>query len=772
MQGLSGMVKNKLEPKDILYKIGVPKVKDEEICYTVPGYDGIIDKLKSFLSIDYEGYNIYIIDDYSKSKVDTIIEEAKKVFKDKNLKDICYVVMEDEKAPEALLLSCGMGSELKNSLEEIQNTYGEIVNNFYYGNIRQKDKIIKEIQSKKNELINSLFDIAKEEGFEVRLTKNGFNFMPIRDGEELSDSDYDSLDLKMKEEMLIKVSKLKDKARDILEVIKNEEHEGIQRIKEVLLQYLVEEINPCKSKCFCLFNNEEKALEYLKYVCENIEKNIVEIYSTSYDEDEEKINEAIYRYCVNVLVDNSEEDACNVIFEEDPTLNNLMGTIEYENHNGTYITDVNLIKAGSLLKANNGCLIMRASALFSTPSSYYYLRKALINGKVKFDHNKSYLELLTFNNLRPTPIDINVKIILLGDYETYEILYNMDDDFKRIFRVRLEYDSEIENNEINRRAIVKDIKVVSHMEGLMNFDDSAVREIFRFLSRKADSRKKLLYDEVELNRILITADRKARRLGKDTIKGEDIEESLYEKSLIENHLLESYKESRIILPMDERLVGSVNGLSVIDLGYSSFGRPLRITCTCYKGTGCIIDVQKESNLSGNIHNKAVSILTGLINKLFGGYSSIPVDFHLSFEQIYGKVEGDSASVAEIAAIISALTKLPIVQGIAVTGSINQFGEVQPIGGVNEKIEGFYEICKLKGSLKGKGVLLPKSNVDNIVLKPEVEAAVEKGLFNLYTMEKLDDALEVLMGDDKTKVEDIMAAAAKEIKKYTARNKNN
>jgi predicted ATP-dependent protease len=764
-------VKNKLEPKDILYRLDIPKINEEEICYSVPSYDGIIEKLKSFLNIDSQGYNIYIIDEYSKYKVDTIIKEAKKVYKQRSLKDICYVVMEDDKAPEAIILSGGMGSELKNSLEEMQNCYADIVNNFYHGNIRQKDKIIKDIQRKKNELINSLFEMAKEEGFEVKLTKNGFSFMPIKDGEAISESDYDGLDLKMKEEMLNKVSNLKDKARDILDDIKSEENEGLQKIKEVFLKYLVQEINTSKSKCFCLFNHEVKGLDYLKFVCENIEKRIVEVYSTSYEEDEEKLNEAIYRYCVNVLVDNSGEDTCNVIFEEDPSLNNLMGTIEYENHNGNYITDVSLIKAGSLLKANNACIIMRASTLFSSPSSYFFLKKALVNEKVKFEHNKSYLELLTLNSLKPAPIDINVKVILIGDYESYDVLYNMDEDFKRIFRVRLEYDSEIENNEANCKVLTKDMKSVIKEEGLLNFEDSALSEVFRFLSRKADSRKKFLYDEVEINRALMTVDRKVRSKGKSVIKAEDVIENLYEKSIMENHLLESYKESRILLPMEEKLVGSVNGLSVIDLGYSSFGRPLRITCSCYKGNGSIVDVQKESNLSGNIHNKSVSILTGLINRIFGGYTSIPVDFHLSFEQIYGKVEGDSASVAEITAIISALSKIPINQGIAVTGSINQFGEVQPIGGINEKIEGFYEICKLKGSIKDKGVLLPKSNVENIVLKPEVEAAVEKGIFNLYTMENLDDALNVLLGDDKTKAEDIMAAAAKEIKKYTARTKS-
>jgi predicted ATP-dependent protease len=656
-------------------------------------------------------------------------------------------------------------------LEEIQSSYADIVYNFYHSNVREKDSIIKDIQRKRNEMINYLFDIAKAEGFEVKATKNGFSFMPIKEGEAMTERDFDDLDFDLKEEILNKVSALKDKAHDILEEIKTEESEGLQKIREVLLKYLVQEVNTCKSKCFCTFKNEQKGLDYLKFVCENIEKRLVEVYSTSYEVDEEKFNEVIYKYCVNILVDSSDTEASNVIFEEDPTLNNLMGTIEYESHNGNYITDISLIKAGSLLKANGGCLILRVSSLFSNSASYIYLKKTLLSGKLKFDHSRGYLELLTLNSLKPAAIDVNLKVVLIGDYETFDILYNMDEDFKKIFRIKLQYDPEVENTESNNKVIIEDIRTIIKENNMLDFEESAIREVFRYLSRKVGSRKKYIYDEIEINKILTTVDKNAKKMDKNSVKAVDLEKTLYEKELVEKHILESYKDSRILLPIEDKLIGSINGLSVIDLGYTSFGRPLRITCSCYKGDGNIIDVQKESNLSGNIHNKSINILKGLINKLFGGYSSIPVDFHISFEQIYGKVEGDSASVAEMVAIISALSKLPINQGIAVTGSINQFGEVQPIGGINEKIEGFYDICKLKGGVKDKGVLLPKSNVENIVLRPDVEEAVDKGIFNLYVMENIEDALMVLIGDDKIKVEDIMAAAAKEIKKYNARSKS-
>lgn len=764
-------MKLELAAKEIVFKADIPKVKEEDRICNIPAYDEILDQISTYVSMKSDGYNIYLIDNYSKYKIENIIDAIKDSLRGQKVKDICYVVMEDDKEPEPIIISKGGGTELKSALEEIQNSYSDLVYSFYNNTLPQKDEIIKDIQKRRNDMIAVLLETAKEHGFDVRPTTNGFSFVPLKEGESASEKDYDNLNIDLKDDMLNKVSLLKGKAKEILDTIKTEESEALHKIKEVMLKYLVEEASPIKAKFFAYFKEEQKALDYLKFVCENVEKNLVEIYSTSFEEDEERLNEAIYQYGVNVVVDNSEMEIPNVIFEEDPTLNNLMGSIEYENHNGNYVTDVSLMKAGSLLKANGGCLIIRASSLFSNSAAYHYLKKTLLTGKLKFDHTRNYLELLTLNSLKPKPVDLEVKVILLGDYETYDILYNMDEDFKYVFKVRLEYDSLIENNLVNNKIIVNNLNTMIMKNSLLNFEDEAFREIFRYLSRKAESRKKYVYDDIDIDRIMISVDNSARRRKKNSIRAEDVIESLYQKDLIEKHLMDSYKEERILFRIEDKIIGSINGLSVIDLGYVSFGKPFRITCSCYKGEGNIVDTQKESNMSGNIHNKSVSILKGLINKILGGYTSIPVDFHISFEQIYGKVEGDSASVAEITSLISALSKMPINQGIAVTGSINQFGEVQPVGGISEKIEGFYNICKLKGTIKDKGVLLPKLNKDSIVLKPEVEEAIENGGFHIYTMDSLEDALTVLIGDNKHTAEEILEAAAKEIKKYNMRSKN-
>lgn len=761
---------NQLEARDILYQATVPDINDKNYSYSIPEYEELLEKMKTFLGIDSPGYNIYLIDEYSDHRISTIINYLKNIYDNKEKQDICYVIMEDEKSPEAIIVAKGKGAELKNSLEDIQNNYFNIVYNFYNNNITEKNIILKEVQEKRNELIDKLVNMAKEEGFKVKAASTGFNFVPIKEEKALLESEFELLDSKEKEEITDKVRDLKEKAHEILDNIKLHELEALQKLKELLLKYLIEEANDVKIKYFKCFEQEKNALDYLKFVCDNIERSLVDIYSSSIDDDEDKLHEAIYKYAINLLIDNRNDDCSIVNFEDDPTLSNLMGTIEYENINGNYLTDINHIKAGSFLKSNGGCLILRASDLFSYKSSYFYLKKALINEKVKFDHTKSYLGLLALNSMNPKPIETKVKVVIIGDYETYDILYTMDEDFRRAFKIRLEYDSSVNNNESNRRILAKNILWQVKDKSLTTIDSSAIQEIFRFLSKRAENRNKFLYDEVELNKIIMCLDGYAKKKKRNLIKSEDVEEALYEKDYIEKNLHQGYKESRILLPIEDKLVGSVNGLSVIDVGYTRFGRPIRITCSCHKGDGYIIDAQKESNLSGNIHNKSVSILTGLINRLFGGYNTIPIDFHISFEQVYGKVEGDSASVAEIISIISSLSKIPINQTIAVTGSINQFGEVQSIGGINEKIEGFFDICKLKSTVEGKGVLLPRSNVNNIVLRPEVEKAIEKGIFKLYFMDSLEDAMTVLMGDGKLKAEEILEVANKEVKKYSGRGK--
>ncbi|WP_291572750.1 AAA family ATPase [Clostridium sp. UBA4548] len=761
-----------LTPKDIIYDFNINRVSTSGEKWMLPQYLEAYKKIKTALQIDNDGYNIYLVDDYSKDRIKHITEYVKNIFKDnKAPDDICYVVKDDDKQPIPIILSNGLGNKFKAALEELQGLYAEYTFQFYNDSEnKEKDSLVDKIQKKRNEIINSLVEVSKSSGFDIKSNNGGFTFIPLSEGREMTEEEYEDLDMDEKDAMISKVNELKAKAKDILEQLKNMEANELKKIKEIMLMYLNDQIESKKENFRELLVENTEAVEYLEYVCGTIENNLVENYSINYDDDEEKINEIIYKYMINVIVDNSENKTPPVIFEEDPNVTNLLGNIEYENHNNVYVSDVSLIKAGSLIKANGGCLIIRVNNLLSNLQSYYYLKKVLMTEKVDLDYNKGYFELLALSGLKPKPIEVKQKVILIGDYETYDLLYTHDEDFRKIFKMRTEYKTIMEIDESIKGSLVSEINRFSLQNNIKPLSHEAIKEIAKVLSRKAENKNKIFFDDYDLTNLIILANDRVLEKGKETIEADDIIHIAYERELIEEEILKTYKEKKMLISISGSRVGQINGLSVIDTGYASFGKPLKITCTCYKGDGHIIDTQRESNLSGRIHNKAISILRGFMSSLNGGYRKLPVDFHISFEQLYGMVDGDSASVAEVVCMISSLTKLPIKQNIAVTGSINQFGEVQPIGGVNEKIEGFFRVCKELSTIEDKGVLIPISNKEDLVLCKEVEDAIIDGKFKLYTMENIDDALQVLIDYKDINLEKILKVIEKECKKYIEKPK--
>nr|WP_242949490.1 AAA family ATPase [Clostridium pasteurianum] len=427
-------MKRELTPKDVIYNVHIDG--DENFDNNImPQYEDIYSKLSQVINIDKYGYNVYIVDNFTKEKLDDIIIYVKKLYKDKiNPKDICYAVSKDEKSPVAITIDNGKGILFKETVEEIKKLYMTFIYNFYNSSSnKEKELIIDRIQRKKNELIDTLIERSHSEGFEIKITDGGFSFIPMKENKLMTESDYDVLSASEKEGILSKIKRLRSTSKDILEELKNIEKMEIQKIKNIFKDYFDSKLNISKDEYIARFEDDKKIYEYIKNMFEDIEESVIDNYSINYEEDEENIISIISKYAVNVLVDNSKNKNAPVIYEEDPNLNNLIGTIEYENHNGSYITDVNLIKAGSILKANGGCLIIRMDNLVNNLSAYYYLKKVLLNEKVTFNYSKGYLELITLNSLSPEPIRIKEKIIVIGDYNTYHMLYNYDNDFRNIF---------------------------------------------------------------------------------------------------------------------------------------------------------------------------------------------------------------------------------------------------------------------------------------------------------------------------------------------------
>lgn len=758
-------MRKQITPQEIIYKEDFTKVIGEK--NNILEYADICNSIEEALNINKEGYNIYLVDEFSKEKLNKITEYIEKVLcKKEKPKDICYIITDNPKCPKSVVIENGTGIVLQEKVEQIKELYYDKIFSFYNSSVNsEKETIINDIHDKRNSYISGLIKQAKDEGFDLKATAAGFAFIPIIDGKTVDEDEYDLLENESKDDINLKADELKKDAEKILEELKDMEIESVERLKKILEDYLEEETREFKNDLYLNFHGANKVLECFDELFNDLESSIIDNYSMSFEDDEDKIAEILSKYVVNVLVDNSDNTCPRVIFEEDPTVNNLLGNIDYENRGNTYVTDVTQIKAGSLTMANGGCLILRLNSLFSGANVYYYLMKALFTGKVSYDFNKSYLEVLSLNGLSPEPIPINTKVILIGDYTSFDILYNQDENFKNMFKIRLEFNPYKIINDETKSILVNTIGEIIKTNKLMDLSKDGINEIGKYLSRKASDKNKIYWDVSEIEKVLIKSERLAIKSKKKVIEAQEVRSSIYTISNIEEEYMDMYKKHKMIVDVKNRVVGSVNGLAVIDLGYTSFGKPLRISCVCSKGLGRIVDSQRESNLSGSIHNKSLSILKGFLSKFLNSYEIASIDFHLSFEQVYGKVEGDSASVAEVIAMISALSRMPVNQNIAVTGSVNQFGDVQPIGGVNDKIEGFFNVCNSIDTYKGKGVLIPASNLDEVILNPSIEEAIDNGDFNIYTMENINDAIMVLLGNNETSFEDIAASIDREIKKY-------
>ncbi|GAA0724037.1 AAA family ATPase [Clostridium malenominatum] len=763
---------SELNIRDVKYSIDFSNIEVKEMDLHLVTNEDVFRDIKRALEIKKEGFNVFLIDDFSKDKLQAIKEFVEENLPGNPPKDICYVLELEGRNPKGVFLSNGKGKIFKKYLEELQKAYHQGAYDFYNtSDNKEKEKLLKKVQKSRSDLIGEMVKIAEENGFDIKFTGGGFTFIPMKeDGDPMSEKEYETLEKENKDNIINKVFQLKEKAQDILDKIKDSEEESIEDIRKLMEEYLEEKLAEVKEEYKKELCEETIAIKYLDKLCKSVEKGLIENYTMSYEEDEDEISEIIYKYGVNVIVDNSNNKKPVCIYEDDPSVTNLLGNIEYENKNGVYVTDISLIKAGSMLKANEGCIILRMNNLLSNPSSYYYLKKALINGKVDIDYNKGYLELLSLSGIHPEPIGVNVKVILIGDYEVFDILYNNDEDFKKIFKIKAQYNPYIKIDHKTKSSFLKALNIIEKNNSILPLSSEAINEVAKYLARKSENKNKLYFNIEEMEKIILLANNEAVNEFKDLIYPDHIIKVSYHEDIMEKEILEAFEEKKIMINVKDKLIGKINGLTVLDAGYFSFGKPVRITCSCYNGDGNIIDVQKDSQLSGKIHSKSINILKGYMNNLIGGYDKIPVDFHLSFEQVYGKVDGDSASVAEVIGMLSSLSKVGVKNNIAVTGSINQIGEVQPIGGVNEKIEGFFKVCKRLDNIKGKGVLIPYSNIGNLVLNKEVEEEIEKGNFKIYTMETIEDAVNILMGDEGITYNEVLDEIKKELKKYNKKSK--
>lgn len=748
---------------ELLRKECNPNIFEYDTTENIPGSRELIgqkramEALKFGLSVKRKGYNIYVSGITGTGRNSYSYLVAKEFSQNKKIpKDWCYVFnFKRANSPKAISLSPGMGKVFKKDVEKAINNIGtdipKVLSSKDYED--SKNIIYSQQQGKAEKVIKELNELAKDYGFVFKQTDKGIFSVPLVGDRVMTDKEVQNLSEEEIEKLRDSSNELSKKAFDYVKRIREIENElqsRITKLKEKVLEVLVLYFDPLEEK----FKENKKVKEYFSNMKEDIVKNFEMFLDYGEDKSIENIllpgnkrDDFFKRYEVNLFIDNRDSEGAPVIREMNPNYYNLLGKIEYVNELGGLKTDHTKIRPGSMHEANGGYLIVQAKDILQSKAAWEGLKRAISTEEIVIE-NITGLNVIS-ETLRPEPIPLDIKVIIIGDYLTYHLLYQYDEEFKKLFKIRADFDIEMERTEENIKKIASFVAYQCKSEGLKPFDRTALAAIIDLSSRIAESQNKLTARFNELVEILYEADAWATEKKKDIVTKEDINRAIsnkiYRNNIYEEKLLELIKEGTLLVDTEGYKVGEINGLAVVSIGQYTFGKPSKITVNTFLGKEGIVSIEREVKQSGNIYDKGVLILSGYLGEKYAKDIQLSITASITFEQSYDGVDGDSASSTELYGILSSLGDIPIKQGIAVTGSINQKGVIQPIGGVNEKIEGYYRVCKVKGLEGGEGVMIPYKNLEDLMLNDEVVNAVKNGQFKIYAVKNVDEGIEVLTG---------------------------
>ncbi|MCP8323483.1 MAG: AAA family ATPase [Candidatus Methylarchaceae archaeon HK02M2] len=737
--------------------MGCESTEEIEPLKEIIGQERAVKALKFGLDIKERGFNIYAAGFPGSGRKTAVKDFLEELATGKPVPpDWCYVNnFNNTFVPRAIKLPSGRGKDfqkdMKNFIDEARSVLPKAFESEDYAT--KKENVIRDIEEERKVLLAQLNERAQKEGFVLRSTPIGVVTIPVLEGKLLSDKDIMTLSPEMRDKIQKKMEKLKGELRSAFRRLRGLErkiNEEIQKLnREVAIYTIGHMIDDLMDK-YQKFSEVKTYLEELKNdLLENLTIFITEPKAPpSFPFPIPWMKDVPFKkYEVNVITDNSNLKGAPVVMELNPTHQNLFGRIEKEAQFGVLTTDFTMVRGGSLHKANGGYLVIPAEEVLSNIFSYDSLKRALMNECITIEEAGERLGYITTKGLRPEPIPLDVKVVLIGTAFLYHQLYLLDKDFKELFKVKADFNTTMDRTDENVKKYAAFVCTISRKEGLKNFDASGVAKVVEYGSRIAEDQKKLSTRFGEIADIIREANFYATQSNSKYVTAEHIkkaiDEKVYRSNLIQEKIQEMIKRNVLLIDTDGEAVGQVNGLSVIGLGDFAFGRPSRVTASIGLGREGLIDIEREAKLGGRIHTKGVMILSGYLAEKYAQDKPLSLSARLVFEQSYGMVEGDSASSTELYALLSILSGLPIKQSIAVTGSVNQKGEVQAIGGVNEKIEGFFEVCKAKGFNGEQGVIIPESNVQNLMLKEEVVEAVREEKFHIYPVETIDQGIEVL-----------------------------
>ena len=761
------MDKYRLHADQLTCKISIEDLRFETTedltpLYEMIGQERAAKAMEFGLNIKQRGYNIYVAGGWGTGR-NTYVRYItnKKMLETDAPDDWIYVNnFKTPRMPIAISLKSGEGKKFKKSMsrniEFVQNEIAEAFISKEYENT--KATLRGEYSQKNAAIIDDLNVIGEKYNFAFTQTERGLVSIPLKNKKPMSEEEYKQISEEEYELLSRNSNKLTLETVDLFNALRTEEELYLNKLDDLdakMGRKIVEFHFGNMSK---KYDTNDAIKSYLKCVIEDIVENIEEFKEEEPVQDKNPLamlqqqasrkEDFFIRYSINLFVDNSERDSAPVLFEINPTFFNLIGNIEYKNDYGAWKTDFTQIKPGALHNANGGYLIIQTRDLLSAPYAWQGLKRALINKEVTIENIGKQTGVNGAQTLRPQAIPLDVKVIIVGDFYSYNALFNYDEEFRKLFKILVDFDDVVERNRDSITKMARLIASYAEKDNIKFFDKFAVAEIVNYTTRLADNKDKLSAHLNVIVDLIYEADSWASIYGDHVVAKEHVIKALEEQknrmNRFERKLLEHFKDGTYLIDVAGAKVGEINGLAVLGMGTQSFGKPSKITVSTYRGKAGLINIEREANQSGPSHDKGVMILNGYMGYKYAQDKPLTLSASIVFEQLYSGVDGDSASSTELYAILSSLSGVAIDQSLAVTGSVNQRGEIQPIGGVNEKIEGFYEVCKLKGITGKQGVIIPHQNVKNLMLKLEVVQAVEDGKFNIYAIDHIDQGIELLM----------------------------
>ncbi len=737
---------------------------------TAIGQERLSASLKFGTGIGDNGYNIFALGPSETNKQDYLKEYLKKVAADQPTPpDICYINnFSDQYEPKALQLPAGVGCDLKEQMDGLLDNLTPTLTTAFeteeYQNRRQS--LQEQIQEKQNQTFENLKDKAREKGLSLIKTPAGFTFAPVKeDGEMMEDQEIRNLSDEEQKKLEKKTKELQKDLQKLIRKMPSNQRKVREQLKELDKEIAAFAIKDLFEDIRENFSENDKIQHFLDKVEEDIIENVQAITGKQGGKQGQNgnplqqilggrqqggsQNDILDRYRVNVIVDNEKIEGAPLIHEDNPSYKNLIGRVEYESQMGALTTKFNLIKSGVLHQANGGYLLLDARRVLLEPFAWEGLKRVLKSGELKIEpFGESYRTISTVS-LKPQAIELNLKVVLVGERMLYYLLCAHDPEFQKLFKVEADFEDEIDRSDENQQQYAQLIAGLIKKNDLKPFKKEAVARVIEQASRLVSDNKKLSTQTKELTDLLHESNYWADESERKAVSAEDVEQAIgqqiYRSSRIRDKIQETINRDTIFIDSKGEAVGQVNGLSVAMIGNIMFGRPNRITARVQLGKGKIIDIEREVDMSGPIHSKGVLILKGFLGERYAESAPLSMSASLVFEQSYSNIDGDSASCAELYALLSAIGEIPLKQSFSVTGSVNQHGKVQPIGGVNEKIEGFFDICNERGLTGGQGVLIPKANEKNLMLHSKVIEAAEADKFHIHSVETIDEGMELLTG---------------------------